>query len=128
MFCCQNDRVLTFSNRSAVRKWSVKEKKKKRQGANRWRAHSTHPKELQLQKMFPAKDTVDNSSSLDVSPLADMQLDKLAKAAGVVVVHSLGVSEGLHDGTMGLRGSVMVNGGSRTSEKKQHSGNQPALQ
>lgn len=38
-----------------------------------------------------------------------MQLDKLAEAAGVVVVHRLGVPEGLHDGTVGRRGGSAVN-------------------
>lgn len=70
--------------------------------------------------MFPVKDTVNDPSSLDVSPLADMQLDKLAEAAGVVVVHCLGVSEGLHDRTAGRRGSGTVNGGSGTSERQEH--------
>lgn len=46
------------------------------------------------------KDTVDNLASLDVAFLADVQLDELPKSAGVVVVHCLGVPEGLHDGTL----------------------------
>lgn len=45
------------------------------------------------------KDTVNNPASLDVALLAEMQLDELPKAAGVVVVDRLGVSESLHDGT-----------------------------
>lgn len=65
------------------------------------------------------KDTVYDSSSLDVPPLADVQLDKLAEAAGVVVVHSLGVPEGLHDRTAGRRGSGTVNEGGGTSEKQE---------
>lgn len=83
---------------------------------------------LQLQKTLPVKDTVDDPSSLDVSPLADMKLDKLAETAGVVVVHSLGVSEGLHDRTAGRRGSGTVNGGGGTSERQEHQVNPPALQ
>lgn len=47
------------------------------------------------------KDTVNDSASLDVALLAKMQLDKLPKAAGVVVVDGLGVSKGLHDWTAG---------------------------
>lgn len=38
-----------------------------------------------------------------------MQLDKLPKAAGVVVVDGLGVSKCLHDGTVEWRGSGSVN-------------------
>lgn len=46
------------------------------------------------------KDTVDDSASLDVALLAEVQLDELPEAAGVVVVDGLGVSKGLHDGTV----------------------------
>lgn len=66
--------------------------------------------------MFLVKDTVNDSSSLDVSLLADVQLDKLAEAAGVVVVHGLGIPEGLHDGTAGQRGRGTVNREGRTSD------------
>lgn len=45
------------------------------------------------------KDTVYYASSLDVAFLAEVQLDKLSEATGVVVVHSFGISEGLHDRT-----------------------------
>lgn len=45
------------------------------------------------------KDTVHDSASLDVALLAEVQLDELPEAAGVVVVDGLGVSKGLHDGT-----------------------------
>lgn len=55
------------------------------------------------------KDTVDNFASLDVAFLADMQLDELPKSAGVVVVHSLGVPKGLHDGTLEWRKDVIIN-------------------
>lgn len=78
---------------------------------------NTAQNRFQLQKMFLVKDTVDDSSSLDVSLLADMQLDKLAEAAGVVVVHGLGVPEGLHDGTAGQRRRKTVNGRGRTIGK-----------
>lgn len=43
------------------------------------------------------KDTVSYSSSLDVSMLREVQLDELAKAAGVVVINCLGVSKGLQN-------------------------------
>lgn len=55
------------------------------------------------------KDTVNDSASLDAALLAEMQPDKLPKAAGVVVVDRLGVSEGLHDGTAERRTSRMIN-------------------
>jgi len=42
-----------------------------------------------------AKDTVSYSASLDVSMLREVQLDELAKAAGVVVINCLGISKGL---------------------------------
>lgn len=66
--------------------------------------------------MFLVKDTVNDSSSLDVSLLADVQLDKLAEAAGVLVVHGLGIPEGLHDGTAGQRGRGTVSREGRTSD------------
>lgn len=79
---------------------------------------NTAQNRFQLQKVFFfVKDTVDDSSSLDVSLLTDMQLDKLAKAAGVVVVHGLGVPKGLHDGTAGRRGREAVNRRGRTIGK-----------
>lgn len=43
------------------------------------------------------KDTISYSSSLDVSMLREVQLDELAKAAGVVVINCLGVSKGLQN-------------------------------
>ena len=44
------------------------------------------------------KDTISYSASLDVSMLREVQLDELAKAAGVVVINCLGISKGLQDG------------------------------
>lgn len=55
------------------------------------------------------KDTVDDFASLDVAFLAEMQLDEFPEAAGVVVVHGLGVPEGLHDGTVEGRRDVIIN-------------------
>lgn len=54
------------------------------------------------------KDTVDDPAPLDVPPLAEVQLDKLPKAAGVVVVDRLGVAKGLHDGAAEGRSSAAV--------------------
>ena len=45
------------------------------------------------------KDTVYDASALDVALLAEVQLDELPEATGVVVVHGFGVSKGLHDRT-----------------------------
>lgn len=55
------------------------------------------------------KDTVDDAAALDVALLAEMQLDELPEAAGVVVVDRLGVSKGLHDGTVAWRRSRIIN-------------------
>ena len=44
------------------------------------------------------QDTIYNSPALDVSLLADVQLNKLPEATGVIVVHSLGIAKGFHDG------------------------------
>lgn len=44
------------------------------------------------------QDTIYNSPALDVSLLADVQLNKLPEATGVIVVHGLGIAEGFHDG------------------------------
>lgn len=43
------------------------------------------------------KDTVSDSSALDVPMLREVQLDELAKAARVVVINRLGVSKGLQN-------------------------------
>ena len=40
------------------------------------------------------QDTIYNSTALDVSLLADVQLNKLPEATGVIVVHSLGIAKG----------------------------------
>lgn len=44
------------------------------------------------------KDTVDDAASLNVSILRKVELDELPKATGVIVVHSLGIPKGFHDG------------------------------
>lgn len=44
------------------------------------------------------QDTIYNSPALNISLLADVQLNKLPEATGVVVVHGLGVAKGFHDG------------------------------
>ena len=44
------------------------------------------------------QDTIYNSSALDISLLADVQLNELPKATGVVVVHCLRVAKRFHDG------------------------------
>jgi len=45
------------------------------------------------------EDTVDDAASLNIPALGEVELDELPEAAGVVVVHRLGVPERLHDGT-----------------------------
>lgn len=59
------------------------------------------------------KDTVNDAASLNVSVLGKVELDKLPKATGVIVVHGLSVPEGLHDGTAdrgnNLLGTVSLN-------------------
>lgn len=49
------------------------------------------------------KDTVNDAASLNVSVLGKVELDELAKTTGVIVVHSLCVPKGLHDGTTNKR-------------------------
>lgn len=49
------------------------------------------------------KDTISYSASLDVSMLREVQLDELAKTAGVVVINCLGISKGLQDGAAETR-------------------------
>lgn len=49
------------------------------------------------------KDTISYSASLDVSMLREVQLDELAKAAGVVVINCLGISKGLQNGAVETR-------------------------
>lgn len=46
------------------------------------------------------QDTIYNSSALDISLLADVQLNELPKATGVVVVHCLRVAKRFHDGAV----------------------------
>lgn len=54
------------------------------------------------------KDTVHDPSSLDVPLLAEVQLDELAEAAGVVVVNRPGVPERLHDGAAERRPALAL--------------------
>lgn len=49
------------------------------------------------------EDTVNDAASLNVSVLGKVELDELAKTTGVIVVHSLSVPKGLHDGTANKR-------------------------
>lgn len=44
------------------------------------------------------QDTIYNPPALNISLLADVQLNELPKATGVVVVHGLRVAESFHDG------------------------------
>lgn len=52
------------------------------------------------------KDTVDDAAALNVSILGKVELDELPEAAGVIVVHGLGVPKGFHDGTA-IRGKAI---------------------
>lgn len=61
-------------------------------------AHISFPEISEL-----LKDTVNDAASLNVSVLGKVELDELAKATGVIVVHSLSVPKGLHDGTANKR-------------------------
>lgn len=45
------------------------------------------------------KDTVNDAAALNVSVLGKVELDKLPKATGVIVVHGLSIPKGFHDGT-----------------------------
>lgn len=54
------------------------------------------------------QDTIYNSPTLNVSLLADVQLNELPKATGVVVVHRLRVAESLHDGAAKKSGQQRV--------------------
>lgn len=49
-----------------------------------------------LNKLF--KDTVNDAASLNVSILGKVELDKLPKATGVIVVHGLSIAKGFHYG------------------------------
>ncbi len=79
------------------------------------RKHTEERTQRPLNTERDSKDTVNDSASLDVALLAEMQLDKLPKAAGVVVVDCLGVSKGLHDGTAERRSSGIINQVTNTS-------------
>lgn len=59
------------------------------------------------------QDTIYNSPALNISLLADVQLNKLPEATGVVVVHGLGVAKGFHDGAVKEAGTAV----SATSER-----------
>ena len=45
------------------------------------------------------QDTVDDAAALNVPAVGEVELDELPEAAGVVVVHRLGVPKRLHDWT-----------------------------
>ena len=45
------------------------------------------------------QDTVDDAAALNIPAVGEVELDELPKAAGVVVVHCLGVPKRLHDWT-----------------------------
>ena len=67
-------------------------------------SHSqTHPELLLLSTpsnhswSTKEKDTVSDSSTLDVPMLREVQLDELAEAARVVIINRLGVSKGLQN-------------------------------
>lgn len=47
---------------------------------------------------YGGKDTVDDASTLKVSALRKVKLNKFPKATGVVVIDGFGVSKCLHDG------------------------------
>lgn len=54
--------------------------------------------QILIHKSQMKQDTIYNSPALDVSLLADVQLNKLPEATGVIVVHGLGIAKGFHDG------------------------------
>lgn len=59
---------------------------------------------LQTSNVFPEylnklyKDTVNDTASLNVPVLRKVELDELPKATGIVIVHSLSIPKGFHDG------------------------------
>lgn len=57
----------------------------------------------------PNKDTIHNSSSLNVSFLTDVQLNKLPKATWVVVVNSLCIAKSFHNWTVKTENDRSVN-------------------
>lgn len=46
------------------------------------------------------QDTIHDSPALNVALLADVQLNKLPKATGVIVIRGLRVAESFHDGAV----------------------------
>lgn len=52
----------------------------------------------QKTKNSTKQDTIYNPPALNISLLADVQLNELPKATGVVVVHGLRVAKSFHDG------------------------------
>lgn len=57
------------------------------------------------------KDTVDDAAALNVSILGKVELDELPEAAGVIVVHGLGIPKGFHDGTASRGKAIKQNQG-----------------
>lgn len=113
-------RKRTFSSRSEVRKLWVKELNRGLSSTTYGHLHPLTPSPVRRDFGCPGrtsqrldvpaglKDTVHDPSSLDVPLLAEVQLDELAEAAGVVVVNRPGVPERLHDGAAERRPALAL--------------------
>lgn len=71
-----------------------------------WARRSGHLIYLKVNLSELLKDTVNDAASLNVSVLREVELDELAKATGVIVVHGLSIPKGFHDGTA-IRGKAI---------------------